>query len=73
VSGDGANALTYTGVSYEITQKTNVNDSVPFRVAVLRVDTRIVYLLANPSSEFDFATDQWQDVMQRAGVRATQG
>lgn len=73
VSGDGAGAISYTGVSYEITQKTNATDSVPFRVAVLRVDTKVVYLVANPSADFDFATAQWRAVMARAGLRATQG
>ncbi len=43
-----------------------------FRVAVLSVDTRLVYLLANPSTSFDFSDSDWAKVAVRAGQRASQ-
>ncbi len=46
--------------------------TVAFRVAVLTVDTRMVYLLANPSSSFDFSDDDWRQLAVRAGQRVSQ-
>jgi hypothetical protein len=45
---------------------------VVFRVAVLSVDNRLVYLLANPSTSFDFPEADWTKVAVRAGQRASQ-
>jgi len=45
---------------------------VVFRVAVLSVGTRLVYLLANPSTSFDFSNADWAKVAVRAGERASQ-
>ncbi len=71
VKGTGANETKISGSTYLVTQKTGTN-TVVFRVAVLNVDTRLVYLLANPSTSFDFSNSDWVKVALRAGQRASQ-
>lgn len=71
VKGTGANGAKISGSTYLVTQKTGTN-TVVFRVAVLSVDTRLVYLLANPSTSFDFSNADWAKVAVRAGERASQ-
>jgi hypothetical protein len=71
VKGTGANGEKISGSTYLVTQKTGTN-TVLFRVAVLSVDKRLVYLLANPSTTFDFSNSDWAKVSVRAGERATQ-
>lgn len=70
--GQGAEGVEFSGKSYLVTQKTASNQSVPFRVAVIRVGPRVAYLLANPSSEFDFTDAQWKAIMTRTGQRVSQ-
>ncbi|HSK33585.1 MAG TPA: hypothetical protein VK903_08885 [Propionicimonas sp.] len=71
VKGTGSGAAKISGSTYLVTQKTGTN-TVVFRVAVLSVDTRLVYLLANPSTSFDFSDSDWTKVAVRAGQRASQ-
>ncbi len=71
VKGTGANGAKISGSTYLVTQKTGTN-TVVFRVAVMSVDTRLVYLLANPSTSFDFVDADWARVALRAGQRASQ-
>jgi len=71
VKGTGANGAKISGSTYQVTQKTGTN-TVVFRVAVLSVGTRLVYLLANPSTSFDFSNADWAKVAVRAGERASQ-
>jgi hypothetical protein len=59
------------GSTFLITQKTETT-TVVYRVAVLTVGTRVVYLLGNPSTKFDFSDAQWKAIAVRAGQRATQ-
>ena len=47
-----------------------VNDYGGGTVAV--AGTRLVYLLANPSSGFDFSGNEWRAIVARAAQRATQ-
>ena len=72
VKGTGAGTVQIAGTTYLVTQKTET-ESVVFRVAVLTVENRVVYLLANPTSDFDFTDDQWRRIALRAGQRASQG
>lgn len=60
-----------TGSTYLVTQKTAVN-SVVYRVAVVTVGSRVVYLLGNPTAKFDFTDAQWKAIAVRAGQRAAQ-
>ncbi len=71
VKGTGANAEKISGSTYLVTQKTGTN-TVVFRVAVVSVGNRLVYLLANPSTSFDFSNSDWAKVAVRAGERASQ-
>jgi hypothetical protein len=71
VKGTGANGVKISGSTYQVTQKTGTN-TVVFRVAVLSVGNRLVYLLANPSTSFDFSNSDWAKVAVRAGERAGQ-
>ncbi|MEN0071576.1 MAG: hypothetical protein AAGC63_11360, partial [Propionicimonas sp.] len=69
--GTGEDGVAYSGKSYLVTQKT-ANDSVQFRVAVVRVGDRVAYLLANPSAGVDFTDAQWKAIMARTGQRVSQ-
>ncbi|MGV8907559.1 MAG: hypothetical protein ACOH1Y_01110 [Propionicimonas sp.] len=71
VKGTGADAAKIAGTTYLVTQKTETN-TVVFRVAVVTVDTRVVYLLANPSTSFDFSDADWGRLAVRAGQRSSQ-
>lgn len=71
VKGTGASEAKISGSTYLVTQKTGTN-TVVFRVAVVSVDKRLVYLLANPSTSFDFSDSDWAKVAVRAGQRASQ-
>lgn len=72
VKGSGAGAAAFTGSNFSVTQKTDASDTVPYRVGVLQVGTRVGYLLANPSADFDFSDAQWKSILVRAGQRISQ-
>ena len=71
-TGTGTGGAKVSGSTYLVTQKTGT-ETVVFRVAVLGVDTHLVYLLANPSASFDFSDADWVKIAVRAGQRASQG
>ncbi len=60
-----------TGSTYLITQKT-ATTTVVYRVAVVTVGAKVVYLLGNPTAKFDFTDTQWKAIAVRAGQRAAQ-
>lgn len=72
VKGEGAEAIAFSGKSFLVTQQTGTNNSVTYRVGVIRIADRVAYLLANPSADFDFTDAQWKDILQRAGERVSQ-
>ena len=47
-------------------------DVARFRVSVVRVDSKVVYLMANPAGTADFTDEAWSAVSRRAALRATQ-
>ncbi|MFT4108206.1 hypothetical protein [Propionicimonas sp.] len=69
--GTGANDTEVSGSTYLVTQKT-ATTTVVYRVAVITAGTKVVYLLANPSTDYDFSDSQWKAITLRAGQRATQ-
>jgi hypothetical protein len=71
VKGTGKNDAKIAGSTFLVTQKTEIA-TVVYRVAVLTEDTRVVYLLANPTTSFDFTDAQWKAIALRAGQRASQ-
>ncbi|WP_143483524.1 hypothetical protein [Propionicimonas paludicola] len=71
VSGTGANSLKFSGSTFHVTQKTGQSTPL-YRVGVVTVGKRLVYLLANPTKDFDFSDESWKAVVQRAAERVTQ-
>ena len=62
-----------TGAAWVVTQKVDqAAATARFRNAVVAVGNRVVYLLANPTNEFDFSDEAWHAVARRAAERATQ-
>ncbi len=72
VKGEGAEAIAFSGKSFLVTQQTGTDNSVTYRVGVVRVAERVAYLLANPSTDFDFTDAQWKAILQRTGERVSQ-
>ena len=72
VTAAGANGAKFTGTSYTVTQRISATKTVTFRVGVTAVGTRLVYLLANPSANFDFTDKAWEALVGRAAQRVTQ-
>ena len=73
IAATGANGQAVTGFWRTLTQSTNATTTFVFRVGVASVGTRVIYLLATPSSTFDFTDADWAAITSRAGQRATQG
>jgi len=73
ITATGATGQAVTGFWRTLTQSTNVTTTFVFRVGVATVGTRVIYLLATPSTTFDFTDADWAEVTARAGQRATQG
>ncbi len=70
VTGTGQGNAKVTGQSFELSQ---APDKTLYRVAVLNVGSRVVFLRATPSSSFDFSDQQWATLALRAVQRASQG
>lgn len=60
-----------TGASWFVTQKVTADQTAQFRVSVMAVGPRVVYVFANPSG-VDFSDADWQAVATRAAGRITQ-
>lgn len=71
VSGTGTDGTKFTGSTYHVTQKTGQSTPV-YRVGVATIGERLVYVLANPTKDFDFTDDAWKHVVQRAAERVSQ-
>jgi len=71
LAGSGAGDLKFAGSTYHVIQKTGQSTPV-YRVGVATVGKRLVYVLANPTKDFDFTDEAWKDVVQRAAERVTQ-
>lgn len=73
IKGTGKDGVAIAGTSYRVSQKVDANRVLLFRVTVLTVGNHVGYLLANPSSGFDFTDAAWSAVAVRAGQRISQG
>ena len=71
-STTGADGAKVTVQGFTVVQRVSATKNVAFRVALAAVGTRVVYLLANPSGDFDFTDAQWTAAGTRAAQRATQ-
>ncbi|GAB3624418.1 hypothetical protein GCM10027418_25020 [Mariniluteicoccus endophyticus] len=68
----GAGGMPIKGRWYTVNVKVDANRTSKYRVAVLSVGQKVIYLRSNPSDTFDFTDDQWISISLRAGERATQ-
>jgi hypothetical protein len=73
ITATGSKGQAVTGFWRTLTQSTNATTTFVFRVGVASVGTRVIYLLATPSTTFDFTDADWATITSRAGQRATQG
>lgn len=62
-----------TGSAYTVTQSAGDDEKVRFRIALVTIDTKVVYLVLPAEDGFDFEDGEWTAVAQRAAERATQG
>ncbi|MFT3969390.1 MAG: hypothetical protein QM695_03695 [Micropruina sp.] len=72
VKAPAANGKDLNATSYLVTQRISDSKTASFRVGIAAIGNRLVYLLANPSSSFDFSDDAWKAIVGRATQRATQ-
>ena len=71
LDGTGADNAKITGTWHSVTQATS-SGKTTYRVAVMNVGKRVVYLLDTPSGGFDFDDTQWSGLAVRAAQRASQ-
>ncbi|MVA76387.1 hypothetical protein GC722_10180 [Auraticoccus sp. F435] len=60
------------GSAYTVTQTVD-DERLPFRIALVTIEEKVVYLLLPTTEDFDFTDEQWAAVAQRAAERTTQG
>jgi hypothetical protein len=72
ITGVGLNSAAIRGEVYQISQNAGSEGSKMYRVAVILVENRMAYLMANPTESYDFSEDQWRAIAYRAGVRLSQ-
>jgi hypothetical protein len=72
IQGAGLNSVTISGETFVVEQRKSENEVVRYRVAVVLVENRVAYLMANPTDNYDFSDSQWQAISMRAGERLSQ-
>ncbi|MCL1839046.1 MAG: hypothetical protein FWG47_07050 [Propionibacteriaceae bacterium] len=70
--GIGRNSYIFSAATFFVEQRTNKDETVQFRVAVVFFENLVTYLMANPTGEYDFSQEQWDAIAQRAGQRLSQ-
>ncbi len=61
------------GTAWVVSRRVDQSEATArFRVAVLAAGNHVVYLMANPTAEFDFSDQAWHGVALRAAERLTQ-
>ncbi len=60
------------GRTYDITLAASESRTITFRVALVRVGTKVAQITFTPSARFDMAPDEFTQLVQRAALRATQ-
>ncbi len=62
-----------TGTAFVVTRQVDQAETrARFRVAVLAAGNHAIYLMANPTPEFDFADEPWHTVAPARRERLTQ-
>lgn len=72
-AGTGAQGEAISVRLRTVVQTTASAQPVKYRVAIVTVGSRVIYLFANSSDSFDFTNAAWTQIAVRAGERATQG
>lgn len=72
VTAPGADGKDLKATSYLVTQRISESRTVTFRVGIATIGGRVIYLMANPSANFDFSDAAWKRIVGRATQRATQ-
>lgn len=72
VTAPDASGKELKSTSYLVTQRISDSKTVTFRVGVATAGNRLVYLMANPATNFDFSDAAWRQIVGRANQRATQ-
>ncbi len=60
------------GRTYEITLMASESRTITFRVALIRVGTQVAQITFTPSARFDMSPEEFDQVVERAALRATQ-
>lgn len=60
------------GRTYEITLAASETRTITFRVALIRVGTQVAQITFTPSARFDLSPEKFDQVVERAALRATQ-
>lgn len=71
-SGTGAQGEAISVRVRTVVQTTAASQPVKYRVALVVVGSKAIYLFANSSDAFDFTAADWTQIAVRAGERATQ-
>jgi hypothetical protein len=72
IQGVGLNSVSIAGEVYQVTQDAGDSGTKNYRVAVIIVDNKVAYLMANSASGYDFSEEQWRAIALRAGQRLSQ-
>ncbi len=71
ISTTGASGGAITGQSFYVVQDLTSGERL-FRVSVIVSDTKVVYLLNNPTKSYGFSDAQWEQISIRAAQRSSQ-
>jgi hypothetical protein len=71
IRGEGAEEAAIDGWTTVVRQKSTTGTAT-YRVGMVSVGNKAIYLFLNPLKNLDFTSDQFNDVVVRAGQRASQ-
>jgi hypothetical protein len=60
------------GATYEISLTLSESESLTFRVALIRVGSRVAQVTFTPTQRFDLSPHEFNVLVQRAALRITQ-
>ncbi len=72
IDATGAAGVKISGFWRTVRQDTSSTAFLLYRVGVLTVGTKVIYLYGTPSPTYDFSNEAWSQIAIRAGQRATQ-
>lgn len=72
IKAKGTGDMEVEGRWFALTQKLSDNETTKFRVGIVAVGPKVIYLRMNPTDQFDLKDGQWEAITERAGQRASQ-